>query len=79
MGTWNYRIIDHGDHLALHEVHYDEAGAIKSYTEEPITFVADPEEGSIGIIGALFNAASNAQSLPVLKAADLPGAVQVGG
>lgn len=24
--TWNYRIIDHGDHLALHEVHYDAAG-----------------------------------------------------
>lgn len=38
--TWNYHIIDHGDHLAFHEVHYDAAGGPVSYTDSPATFVA---------------------------------------
>lgn len=52
MGTWNYRIIDFGTHRALHEVHYDALGKPRAYTEEPATFVCDPDEKD-GIIGAL--------------------------
>ena len=70
--SWNYRIIDHGDHLALHEVHYDEAGAVKAYTADAIEFVADPEEGPADIVGSLERALTNARDLPVLKAEDLP-------
>ena len=44
--SWNYRIIDHGDHLALHEVHDDADGKPNAYTARPVTFVSGPGEGS---------------------------------
>lgn len=70
---WNYRVLDHGTHLALHEVFYDEAGAVTSWTAEPIPFVVDPEEGVAGLRAALAMALSDAENRPVLLAADLPG------
>ncbi|MEI5687747.1 hypothetical protein [Sphingomonas kyungheensis] len=63
--TWNYRIIDFGDHLALHEVHYDEAGKPTSYTAEPATFVVDPDCGH-EIVSELTMALQDATSKPVL-------------
>lgn len=70
--TWNYRIIDHGTHLALHEVFYDEAGAPFSWTAEPVRFVCDPEEGSKGIILSLEMALDDARQRPVLDVNTLP-------
>ena len=71
MGTWNYRIIDFGTHKALHEVHYDVMGAPRAYTEEPATFVCEPEEGASDIIGAL-DMARNDCLRAYLTPADFP-------
>ncbi len=68
--TWNYRIIDHGEYLGLHEVHYDDAGKPKSCTADPITFVADAEEGADGIVKALEMALIDARTRPVLKVSE---------
>lgn len=74
MGTWNYRIIDHGDHLALHEVHYDDDGKPVGYTAEATSFVADPEEGRAGIISSLRMALGDAENpgRPTLTPAGFP-------
>lgn len=69
--NWNYRIIDHGNHLALHEVHYDKTGAVRYWTAEPIMFVAAPEEGAEGIAGALQMALADARNRPVLAISEL--------
>lgn len=50
--SWNYRIIDHGDLLALHEVHYDEDGQPQLYTNDPATLACDYEEGPDGLARA---------------------------
>lgn len=68
--TWNYRIIDHGDHLALHEVHYDAAGFPVSYIGSPATFVSDPGHGD-EIAAALKMALADALNRPVLSVADI--------
>lgn len=64
--TWNFRIIDHGDWLGLHEVLYDEAGVPRSYTAEPVTFVCDKVEGARGIAGSLEMALAGARDRAVL-------------
>lgn len=66
MATWNYRIIDFGEHLALHEVHYDEAGKPRLYTEDAITFVADPGCAD-EIVSGLKMALDDAAKHPVLS------------
>ena len=68
--TWNYRIIDHGDRLALHEVHYDAAGIPASYTKNPATFVSDPGHCD-EIAAALKMALADALNRPVLSVADI--------
>ncbi|WP_293873261.1 hypothetical protein [Sphingomonas sp. UBA978] len=68
--TWNYRIIDHGDHLALHEVHYDAAGGPVSYTDSPATFVSDPGHGD-EIAAAVKMALADALNWPVLIALEI--------
>lgn len=69
---WNYRIIQFEEHLALHEVFYDEAGKVEAYTADAISFVADIEEGAAGIIGSLEQAFADASSRPILQVGDLP-------
>ncbi|MEA3264351.1 MAG: hypothetical protein U9R07_12815 [Pseudomonadota bacterium] len=70
--SWNYRIIDHRSHLALHEVHYDRRGRVTHWSAEPTTFVGDCSEGAAGLAGNLARALSDALNRPVLMQADLP-------
>lgn len=69
--TWNYRVIDFGTHMALHEVYYDEHGHPTSYTKEPVSFVVDQEEGRAGIISSLRMALNDCES--PIKLALKPG------
>lgn len=71
--TWNYRILQDEDGFALHEVHYDRAGNPYAYTETPITFECDPEEGPEGIIQSLRLALRDAEEKPVLRKEDFGG------
>lgn len=64
--SWNYRIIDTGADLALHEVYYDDAGQPDGRTAGPATFTAGPEQGVAGIIASLERALEAARTLPVL-------------
>jgi len=47
--TWDYRVIktNNGGEtwFGVHEVHYDEDGALWAYTEEPIAIESESEEG----------------------------------
>ena len=65
--SWHYRVLRHPDGtLALHEVHGDERDRPHSYTEQPVGFVADAEEGLAGIVGALEMALRDARERPIL-------------
>jgi hypothetical protein len=71
MTTWNYRIIKHDgadnaghEWFGLHEVYTDDRGL--SWTENPLSFVCDTEEGSEGIIKSLEMALADARNRPVL-------------
>jgi len=45
--SWHYRILRHPDGiLALHEVYCDGAGRPNRYTEQPISFAVDADEGA---------------------------------
>jgi hypothetical protein len=70
MGSWDYRIIDFGEHKALHEVYYDEDGSPNGWTEEPAHFGCDDEESPSSITSALAMAAYDAARQPVLKVRD---------
>lgn len=71
--TWNYRIIDFGDHFALHEVYYEKDGkTVKAYTEGAATFGVDEEEGREGVIHSLELALADARRRPVLRKSELP-------
>lgn len=74
--TWNYRIIRHhhpeGDHLALHEVYYDDAGRPTQYTAAPIDFTGPVEDGPEGIAERLERALADTRRHPVLDATDFP-------
>ncbi len=71
--SWNYRVLDHGTHFALHEVYYREDGSVRGWTAEPVGFVSPPEEGVEGLALSLERALSDARRQPVLRVADLPG------
>lgn len=71
--SWNYRVLDHGTHFALHEVYYDDAGAVRHWTVEPVGFVADPEEGVEWLALSLERALSDVRRRGVLRVVDLPG------
>lgn len=60
---WNYRIIDFGDHKALHEVHYEDGRPV-AYAENPATFVCDPDQDDIA--PALEMALGDARKHPIL-------------
>lgn len=69
--TWHYRVLRHLDgSLALHEVYCDEAGQPNGYTEQPVSFCADADEGPAGIIIALELALCDAKGRPVLATSD---------
>ncbi len=79
MTKWNYRVLQHrqGEETwyALHEVHYDEDGKPRSYTESPSTFLGEAAEGPEGIAAALRTALKDAEAHPVLDAeSDFPPA-----
>jgi hypothetical protein len=74
--AWNYRIIKHDEAdfrgkewFGLHEVYTDKGGL--SWTQNPISFVCDMEEGSEGIIKSLEQALSDARTRPVLLMSEL--------
>lgn len=71
--SWNYRIIDHDSHLALHEVYYDRRGQVTSWSAQPTTFVSDAHEGAPGLAISLVRALRDAMERPVLVRRDLPG------
>lgn len=70
--TWNYRLIRHDEHIALHEVFYDDGGKITGWTADAISFVADLDEGAEGVISSLEMALADARRHPVLIANELP-------
>jgi hypothetical protein len=64
---WNYRIIDHGEWLGLHEVYYDKQGNPRSYAVEP-DVATDKENGISDIVGSLTLMLDAAKSaLPMLQ------------
>jgi hypothetical protein len=68
MSHWNYRICKQPDgHYSLNEVYYDDKGKEKSVTANPVSFVADEDEGLEGIISALQMALKDAKNRPVFK------------
>lgn len=52
--TWAHRIIEHDTeknvYFAIHEVFYDEAGKIVSWTEKPVDIVGDSKEGIVKLV-----------------------------
>lgn len=67
--TWSYRLVDHGDHIALHEAFYSKKGKVQGWTAQPITFVGhSPEDLRERLVRALFDT----YRMPVLdEAAEL--------
>ncbi|MFM5930969.1 MAG: hypothetical protein ACKOPQ_08695 [Novosphingobium sp.] len=70
--TWNYRVLDHGTHLAVHEVYYDAEGHVRSWTAEPVGFLANLDEGLDGLLIDLGRVREAVLDKPVLSRADLP-------
>lgn len=62
--TWNFRVLDHGTHFALHEVHYDEQGTATSWTADPVTFTGDTLDD---VITDLERALHDARNRPILR------------
>lgn len=67
MQTWDYRIIDHGTHLGLHEVAYRRDGTIQHWSRRPLRITVRPEEGREGIVELLAAAMESAARRPILK------------
>ena len=72
---WNYRLIlhdtDDNPWYGLHEVFYDKGDAVNGWTENPISFICDQDEGPEGIKHDLANAASDADARPPLVLSEL--------
>lgn len=71
MQTWDYRIIDHGNQLSLHEVTYRANGTVANWSKRPVKFVADAGSGPMEIVEMLQIALESARRRPVLRLADL--------
>lgn len=63
MGSWNYRIIRHPDHVALHEVHYDKDGRVEGWTEDPVRFVGDSPRDLINTLERALKSAREQSAL----------------
>ncbi|GAB4228069.1 MAG: hypothetical protein Kow0032_07950 [Methyloligellaceae bacterium] len=69
---WNYRVLRHEDGtLALHEVFYDENGKPSMYTNDPISFAVDGDEGLPALTEALEHALRDARERPVLDVSEI--------
>lgn len=69
---WNYRVLRHEDGtLALHEVFYDEDGKPSMYTNDPISFAVDADEGLSALTEALERALHDARERPVLDVSEI--------
>ena len=66
--SWNYRVLDHGTHLAVHEVYYDRRGRVTGWSAEPTPFVGCPDEGVDSLRLSLAMALADAVRHPVLDA-----------
>lgn len=42
--SWNYRLVDYGSHLALHEVYYGPDGKVEGGTASPRAITGDTAE-----------------------------------
>lgn len=62
----SYRIIDHGKFLALHAINVTEDNP-EGWTDDPVSFVADAEDGPGDIIEALEKALWDARYKPIMK------------
>ncbi|MBU8541759.1 hypothetical protein [Falsiroseomonas tokyonensis] len=72
--TWNYRILQHPDGtFALQEVYCDESGRPDRYTEQPVSFAVDADEGTDCLVAALELALCNAKQRPVPEASSIGG------
>ena len=75
--SWHYRILRHRDGaLALHEVYCNEAGQPNGYTEQPMGFAMDADEGADALRQALRRALNDATNRPILDVADLGGSTE---
>lgn len=63
---WTYRIVDHGEHFALHEVCVDESGKPEGWVTRAIDFAVDRDCGPDGLIASLEEALAAAKSAPLL-------------
>ena len=73
MSTWNYRIVLHEENpdpekhwYGLHECYYEPTG----WTETPVTFVCDKDEGPETIIRALEMALHTLRKSTVIQPGD---------
>jgi hypothetical protein len=70
--SWHYRILRHPDGtLALHEVYCDEAGRPNRYTEQPVSFSVDADEGADALVDAMKLALHDAINRPILDVSDI--------
>ena len=66
--SWTYRIVDHGEHFALHTVEVDDNGAARDWVRRSIDFAVDRDCGPQGVIRSLEEALTEARKHPVLRA-----------
>lgn len=45
MGHWNYRIVERGGAVCLHEVYYDDTGRISGWIRDPATPSSESPNG----------------------------------
>lgn len=64
--AWTYRIVDHGQHFALHEVCLDDQGNPRDWVRRSIDFACDLDDGPEGIISSLEQALVAAKAAPSL-------------
>lgn len=73
---WHYRLILHDQDskpwYGLHEVYYDQENNITGWTENPVRFTCDAEEGIEGVTHALANAVHDVTLRQPLVLSELP-------
>lgn len=64
---WTYRIVDHGEHFALHSVEVDAGGRPMDWVPRAIDFAVDLDCGPQGVVRSLEEALTEARTHPVLR------------